>query len=100
MESKPDDQVPDLRLWKPWSELLELAKSFNFDELEDVQHSHVPFIVILIKALELWKTSKSGTVPSDKSQKDEFKSIVNGLKRSKQDQYIDVSLCFFQVIIR
>ncbi len=50
IESK-DKENPfkrDLRLAKPWPELKDFAYSFNFDTLSEIDHTHVPYAVILI----------------------------------------------------
>ena len=45
----------DLRLDVPWPELADLANSFHYLEMDDLEHGHVPYIIILLKALEQWK---------------------------------------------
>ena len=50
-----DNPITDLRIVNPWSELKEYAMSFNLAELENIRHSHIPFIIILIQALEKYK---------------------------------------------
>eukprot|EP00210_Caulerpa_lentillifera_P008498 g8106.t1 len=89
VESKPDDQVPDLRLATPWNELTDFVNSFDFENLEDVQHSHLPFIILLIKSLELWKKTNEDTLPTKRVQQDAFKAIINGLRRSKKNPSIE-----------
>jgi NEDD8-activating enzyme E1 regulatory subunit len=54
IESHPEDTV-DLRLDTPWSDLTSLAASFNYSKMDDFEHGHVPYIIILLKALEQWK---------------------------------------------
>ena len=49
MESKPDNvTIDDLRIVNPFPELLEYARSINMKALDDAQHSHTPYSVILI----------------------------------------------------
>ncbi|KAL8431394.1 hypothetical protein Efla_001749 [Eimeria flavescens] len=50
VDSKPENSRVDLRLANPFPELLKFAMSFDLETMDDEQHSHVPFIVILIQA--------------------------------------------------
>ena len=40
----------DLRIHKPFPELLEYFESFNLDSLEDIEHAHLPYPIILYHA--------------------------------------------------
>ena len=52
-----DNPIVDIRVVNPWPELVEFTKQINFDELENVKHKHIPYIVILIQALEIFKNN-------------------------------------------
>lgn len=75
IESKPDSERLDLRISQPFDELLEFCKSIDltqpFEEggLDSRLHSHVPYIVILVQAVDLWmkKVSSSLTISIDSS---------------------------------
>ena len=54
METHPEDVV-DLRLDAPWPELSRLASTLDLDEMDDFEHGHVPYILILLKFLDQWK---------------------------------------------
>jgi NEDD8-activating enzyme E1 regulatory subunit len=58
VETHPEDVV-DLRLDNPWPELAQLADTLEFDEMDDFEHGHVPYILILLKLLETWKRTVS-----------------------------------------
>ena len=51
------EAAPSLRLDKPFPELLEHARSLDFENMNSTDHSHVPFVVILVRALDDWKNS-------------------------------------------
>jgi amyloid beta precursor protein binding protein 1 len=55
VETHPEDVV-DLRLDCPWLELAKLASSINLSEMDDFEHGHVPYVLILLKVLEQWKS--------------------------------------------
>ena len=73
VESKPTSSVPDLRIWKPFPELVAHAETYQMDSLDDMQHGHVPFVVILLKAIQRWKSDNEGRIPITLKEKDEFK---------------------------
>jgi hypothetical protein len=54
VETHPEDVV-DLRLDSPWPELAKLASTINLEEMDDFEHGHVPYILILLKFLDQWK---------------------------------------------
>ena len=56
VETHPEDVV-DLRLDCPWPELAKLASTLNLREMDDFEHGHVPYILILLKFLEQWNTT-------------------------------------------
>ncbi|XP_026193339.1 NEDD8-activating enzyme E1 regulatory subunit [Cyclospora cayetanensis] len=51
VDTKPESSPVDLRIANPFAQLLEFASSFDLDSMADSEHCHVPFIVILIKAV-------------------------------------------------
>ena len=53
-------KVKDLRLYNPWPELQAYVDSFDLVALPEMEHCHVPFAIILIKALQGWKLTHEG----------------------------------------
>jgi amyloid beta precursor protein binding protein 1 len=51
VESKPDNPPDDLRLLEPFPELVNYSSSFNFETMDSTEHSHTPFIIILLQYL-------------------------------------------------
>ncbi|KAI8911111.1 hypothetical protein EDD86DRAFT_204419 [Gorgonomyces haynaldii] len=74
LETHPD-QIFDFRLDKPWSGLLEHIKSFDFEKMDAMQYSHTPFVVLLLKAIEKWKSNHSG-MPSNRQEKEQMKQLI------------------------
>ncbi len=56
MEAKPDNPPDDLRLLDPFPELVQYANKFNFATMDSTEHSHTPFVVILLQQLEKYKS--------------------------------------------
>ncbi|CAJ2501893.1 Uu.00g047460.m01.CDS01 [Anthostomella pinea] len=72
------EKTADLRLLNPWPELVEFAKEMtrNIDALDDHEHGHVPYVVILLHYLEQWRQSHSGENPNGFKDKTEFGKLV------------------------
>lgn len=50
-----DNPVTDLRIVNPWKELADYCRSFNFEEMENIRHAHIPYLIILLQALDKYK---------------------------------------------
>ncbi|SJX65903.1 related to auxin-resistance protein [Sporisorium reilianum f. sp. reilianum] len=75
IETHPDSVV-DLRITRPFPELLELAQQFDLNTSDTLEHSHIPFPVILIKKLVEWQSAHDGKLPSSKDR-DAFVKLIN-----------------------
>lgn len=58
VEAHPDN-VADLRIDTPFPELVEFAKSFNFDTEDSLEFGHIPYVAILLKYMDEWKQQVS-----------------------------------------
>ncbi|GMI75283.1 AUXIN RESISTANT 1 [Hibiscus trionum] len=76
IESKPDHFLDDLRLNNPWPELRRFAEAIDLNVQDPVAHKHIPYVVILVKIADEWKTSHGGTLPSTREEKREFKELL------------------------
>lgn len=85
IESKPDNILDDLRLAAPWPELQQLASSVDLDALDDVHHKHVPYVILLLQAVQHWQDTHEGTLPSGSAQQREFKDAVRSMQRRTPD---------------
>lgn len=78
-EAHPDHVLPDLRLDRPFPELIQYCNSFKLDELDSAQHKHVPYIVPLYHALSAWRAKNNETMPDYRGKK-EIKTIFNSMR--------------------
>jgi len=73
VESKMDNPFVDLRILETvdghWPELLEYSNKIDYNSLDSTEHAHVPFLVILIKALQEWRKGHGGKKPINSSRK-------------------------------
>eukprot|EP01120_Amphizonella_sp_Union-15-10_P009763 TRINITY_DN3775_c0_g1_i4.p1 TRINITY_DN3775_c0_g1~~TRINITY_DN3775_c0_g1_i4.p1 ORF type:complete len:526 (-),score=96.19 TRINITY_DN3775_c0_g1_i4:32-1609(-) len=79
VESHPEFFVPDLRLNAPFQALIDYANKIHLDKehMTSKEHSHVPYPIILLKAIEHWKKDHDGKIPSNSQAKDEFKKFIS-----------------------
>ncbi|OQD76685.1 hypothetical protein PENDEC_c004G00823 [Penicillium decumbens] len=84
VETHPDpDTTQDLRLLNPWPELVAAAAALgNLDDMDDHQHGHVPYTLLLLHFLEQWKQSHGGNAPSNYKEKTEFREFVRSKART------------------
>lgn len=58
VETKPENVVPDLRLSYPFPALRALVdRAVLNDAMDDTEHGRVPFVVLLVKALDSWRSA-------------------------------------------
>ncbi|TDZ29559.1 NEDD8-activating enzyme E1 regulatory subunit [Colletotrichum spinosum] len=80
VDTHPDPTaITDLRLVQPWEELAAFAAEMtcDIDNLDGHEHGHIPFVVILLHYLEVWKATHSGTPPITYSEKVAFRGEEN-----------------------
>lgn len=103
VESKPDSTVPDLRLSDPsgpFPALKALVDGTDMDNMDNAEHSHVPYVIILLKALAKWRSGLSSTedaaksdmlsgevrFPKSTAEKDSFRATIKSMARNYNDE--------------
>lgn len=84
METHPDPETTqDLRLLNPWPELVNAAGALGeLETMDDHQHGHVPYILLLLRFIEEWKQSHEGNAPANYKEKTEFRDFVRSKART------------------
>ena len=75
-ESHPDNFHDDLRLDCPFSELLEYMDNIDLTSMNVSELNNVPYLVILFKYLEKWKSTHDGKFPHSYKEKKDFKLLI------------------------
>ena len=89
VDTHPDPaSTQDLRLLNPWPELLEFLekKTGGLEALSDHDHGHVPYLLILLHFLNVWKALHDGQVPASYSEKKEFKALIQRAARTNNSE--------------
>ncbi|TMW59730.1 hypothetical protein Poli38472_004799 [Pythium oligandrum] len=79
LDAKHDPPLHELRLSQPFPALQAYAAQFDLPTLETIDHAHVPFVVILLKAVESWRASHDGVLPKTFPEKNEFKQLIQSM---------------------
>jgi len=75
----------DLRLNDPFPTLLQYADGVVYNPQETMAYAHLPYPVVLVKEMKVWKASHGGKAPSTDAEQDGFKAHIRSLQ-SNQDQ--------------
>ncbi|XP_015903826.1 NEDD8-activating enzyme E1 regulatory subunit [Parasteatoda tepidariorum] len=86
IESRPENEFHDLRLDQPFTELKEFAESILMETLSDMEYAHVPFVVILLKYVDWWKSQNNGQLPKNMKEKNLLKAEIMKAMRKKDDE--------------
>lgn len=87
IETRPENEFHDLRLDRPFPALKNYIDSIELDKLTDLEHAHVPYVVILSKYLEEWKKNNNGQMPKTFKEKNLFKAeIMKGARKKDEEE--------------
>lgn len=99
IETHPDNEQTDLRLDVPFPSLAEYLDSFDIDAVDLKDHGHIPWIVILYKAVKKWQTSHQSCWPMSRKEKNEIKDVIQDFIR-KDENGIPINEENFQEALR
>ncbi|OCF74002.1 amyloid beta protein binding protein 1 [Kwoniella mangroviensis CBS 8886] len=70
------DTTHTLRLDSPFPSLEQHARSLDLFTMDSMEHSHIPWVVLLVRAASIWKESHGGKLPETSEEKAEFKEVL------------------------
>lgn len=79
-DAHEENPVPDLRLSRPFPELRAFIESIDLAVLDHQKHSHMPYAVLLFKALQKWNEQEKSAMPQDYAERKRFKQILNDMQ--------------------
>jgi amyloid beta precursor protein binding protein 1 len=81
------EKTIDLRLTQPWPELVQFSEEMtkDIDNMDDHDHGHLPYVVILLYYLEKWKATH-GTYPTEYKAKMAFRKLVADSARTNNSE--------------
>ncbi|XP_047533879.1 NEDD8-activating enzyme E1 regulatory subunit [Vanessa atalanta] len=85
IETHPENEQIDLRLDVPFPVLAEYLDAFNIDTVDLKDHGHIPWIVILYKAVQKWQTTNQNRWPMSRKEKNEIKDVIQDFFRKDEN---------------
>ncbi|CAD5119102.1 DgyrCDS7747 [Dimorphilus gyrociliatus] len=76
IESHPDNALDDLRLDRPFKEFRDLCDACDLGKMNVKEHSHIPWLIVVYKYLEIWKNKNNGNIPKTYQEKQAFKKLI------------------------
>ncbi|KAJ5066886.1 nedd8-activating enzyme e1 regulatory subunit [Anaeramoeba ignava] len=89
IETKPENPPFDFRINDPFPSLLEHCNSIKMEELDEEYRAHVPYVIILVKAIQDWKQKHDGKLPKTRDEQNEFKKAVYSFKLRNEEYNVD-----------
>ncbi|KAI9496705.1 putative NEDD8-activating enzyme E1 regulatory subunit [Zychaea mexicana] len=87
VETHPENVI-DLRLGCPFKELLAYVDTIDLDSLDQTDHGHVPFVVVLLKYVNVWKEQHNGQTPQTYGERNELKNLIkSGMRKSDEENF-------------
>ncbi|KAI0759401.1 hypothetical protein BD413DRAFT_274780 [Trametes elegans] len=83
------ENAPSLRITRPFPALLEWARNLDLQNMDPTAHSHLPFVVILVRVVDEWRKSHDGKLPKTAAEKKEFKQNIRALKIKLDEENFD-----------
>ncbi|KAG6918799.1 hypothetical protein DXG01_011551 [Tephrocybe rancida] len=83
------ETAPSLRIDKAFPALLDYSLSLDFAKMDPTDHTHIPYVVILVRALEDWKKAHDGRPPQTYPEKKAFKEGVLAMKVKFDEENFD-----------
>lgn len=84
--------IVDLRLDRPWPELARLIDGLDLAGMNDNEHTHVPYIVLLLYFLQRWRTEHDGATPKTGDEKAAFKASIRAEMRNADEDNFDEAI--------
>lgn len=87
VDTHPDPTATtDLRLLKPWPELIEFAqkKTANMDTMKQDEFAHIPYICLLLHYLGQWQ-AQHGKLPDSYKEKTAFRDMLRSISSTEEN---------------
>uniref|UniRef100_A0A914YHK8 NEDD8-activating enzyme E1 regulatory subunit n=1 Tax=Panagrolaimus superbus TaxID=310955 RepID=A0A914YHK8_9BILA len=83
--------APDMRLDRPFAALLEMESANNLNTMSHQDHAHTPYLLLIMKALNNWRTKKndSSAFPDNYQQRKEIINILMDMRMPNDKGTLD-----------
>ncbi|CAO3615632.1 unnamed protein product [Cunninghamella echinulata] len=92
IETHPENVI-DIRLSDPFPQLSDFTSSFaDLSTLDQTDHAHVPYIIILLIFAEKWKANHDGKLPQNYSERNELKAQIRATMRTVDEENFEEAI--------
>jgi len=85
VNAQPDNVLEDIRLDHSFPELDEYMARIDLNSMDTMEHSHTPYLVLLYKYLEQWKTDNNSNWPKSYAEKRQIRDLIRAGIRTNED---------------
>ncbi|CAO3609377.1 unnamed protein product [Cunninghamella blakesleeana] len=92
IETHPENIV-DIRLSDPFPQLSQFATTFDdLDTLDQTDHAHIPYIIILLIFAEKWKSNHDGKLPQNYTERNQLKAEIRASMRTVDEENFEEAI--------
>ncbi|CAO3595125.1 unnamed protein product [Absidia cylindrospora] len=92
IETHPEN-ASDLRLSQPFKQLVDYVDTFgDLDALDQTDHAHVPFIVVLLIFVDKWKAEHNGNAPQSYAERNQLKENIRASMRTVDEENFEEAI--------
>jgi len=89
-----DKTIRDTCVGNPFKELNDFAMGMDLQSMTEIDHKHVPYVVILIKALKIFKDKFNRNPNNNQADKKAFKEIIISMKKYQDEENFEQAISF------
>lgn len=89
-----DKTIRDTRVANPFQALQNFVDQIDLENMSEIDHKHIPYIVLLIKGLYKFRIKHNRNPYNNKTEKEEFKNYVLEMKKYLEEENFDQALTF------
>lgn len=71
---------------------MDYASSIDLDSLDQTDHGHVPFVVIILKYVEAWKADHEGKLPQSYQERQELIKKIRADMRTPDEENFEEAI--------
>ena len=90
-----DKVIRDTRVANPFKELQDFVQGINLENMTEIRHKHIPYIILLIKSLNIFKEKRARNPSTNQEDKTEFKEIILSMKKFDDEENFDEAIRFY-----
>jgi amyloid beta precursor protein binding protein 1 len=91
IETHPENAT-DLRLSCPFQQLKDYVETFDLKTLDQTDHAHVPYVIVLLKYVDDWKKEHDGQAPKTYAERKELGEKIRAGMRTPDEENFEEAI--------